>query len=95
MALHEDAHEMVTMEHWTAGTRVEYASPAGLELLVLEGGFIEQQEQFERFSWMRLPKGDVLSAVAGPEGARVWMKRGHLAGEITGPKTSITDPSKA
>ena len=44
---------------------------------------------------MRLPKGDALSAVAGPEGARVWMKRGHLAGEITGPKTSITDPSKA
>ena len=83
------------MEHWAPGARVEYASPSGLELLVIEGGFVEGTETFERLSWMRLPKGDALSAVAGPEGARVWMKRGHLAGEITGPKTSITDPSKA
>ena len=78
-----------------AWSRGRYASPSGLELLVIDGSFEEGGEHFTKQSWLRLPKGSGLSAVAGANGARVWMKRGHLAGEVTAPQTSITDPSKA
>ena len=45
-----------------------------------EGG-----EDFAEWSWLRLPKGAPLNAVAGPDGAEVWVKEGHLAKTPTGP----------
>ena len=93
MLLHKDEHEHVTMEHWDAGAHVEYAAPDGLELLVVQGSFSDGSEEFRRLSWLRLPRGSGLSAVAGSEGTRVWMKRGHLASDIIGPKKGITDQS--
>jgi anti-sigma factor ChrR (cupin superfamily) len=79
MPLHQDEHEVVALEHWRAGTQVALRSPAGLELLVLDGDFSDENDCFRYQSWLRLPAQSVARAQAGPQGCRVWIKRGHLA----------------
>ncbi len=76
--LFQDARERVRIEIWEPGQVVEIADHEGLEILVLEGGFAEGGEDFSENSWLRLPVGHGLSAVAGSEGARVWAKGDHL-----------------
>ena len=76
--LHKDSHEEVCIECWKAGAEVSIGSTNGYEALVLEGGFAENGENFEAHSWLRLPKGASSSATAGPDGAKVWIKRNHL-----------------
>jgi hypothetical protein len=53
--------------------------PGGIELLVLDGSFIEGGEEFTRPSRLRLPAGARLQATAGWGGCKVWVKSGHLA----------------
>ena len=79
MPLFRDDHEDVRLERWASGSRVDLDAPKGLEVLVLEGSFIEDGETFESQSWLRLPKGHSSHAEVGPAGAHVWMKRDHLA----------------
>ncbi len=77
--LFEDAWEHVRLEHWAPNVDVALPVPGGIELLVLDGGFAEGGEAFTRQSWLRLPAGAVLRAVAGPLGCRLWAKSGHLS----------------
>jgi len=86
MALFRDAHEEVCLEKWQAGAKVGLVADKGLEILVLEGGFSEAQEEFSPQSWLRLPMGSSSTALVGPSGARVWIKRHHLATTPTAPK---------
>jgi len=78
-ALFEDADERVRLERWAPGAVVSLPVPGGIEVLVLDGGFTEGGESFVVQSWLRLPAGATLRAVAGPEGCRLWLKEGHLA----------------
>ena len=78
MTLFDDVSEQVRIERWTSGAAVAFDTPGGVELLVLEGDFNEHGERFEPQSWLRLPAGSRLEAVAGPQGCRVWIKAGHL-----------------
>jgi ChrR Cupin-like domain len=78
-ALFEDAWERVRLEHWAPGITVETPVPGGVELLVLDGAFVESGDEFTRLSWLRLPPAATLRAKAGPQGCRVWVKSGHLA----------------
>lgn len=71
--------EAVRIEDWAPGARVPLLAPRGLELLVLAGGFHEAGEAFGRHAWLRLPPGYRGAAEAGPAGATVWAKAGHLA----------------
>ena len=73
-----DGREDVRLEEWRADASVMLDVPGGFEALVLEGSFAEGGETFARHSWLRLPKGSRLTAVAGPAGARLWVKTGHL-----------------
>jgi hypothetical protein len=57
----------------------------GVEVLVLAGSS-EGGEVFEMQSWLRLPKDSITLATVGINGARVWIKRGHLA-EIPRPRS--------
>jgi hypothetical protein len=50
----------------------------GIELLVIDGALIVDGEMLEKHSWLRLPEGQSLSAVATGDGAKIWMKTGHL-----------------
>jgi len=77
--LYRGANEVVRVEHWAPGTMITLPLPGGAEILTLEGGFSEHGETFTRQSWLRLPTCDTLSAEAGPDGAKIWIKEGHLA----------------
>ncbi|HVJ53100.1 MAG TPA: cupin domain-containing protein [Aliidongia sp.] len=79
MPLFRDAHEEVRLERWAAGAEIHLPAPGGVEILILEGMFDEGGENFEPQSWLRLPAGATLSARAGKEGCRLWIKTGHLA----------------
>jgi quercetin dioxygenase-like cupin family protein len=76
--LFNDGREDVRLEDWRKGASVLLDVPGGFEALVLEGSFAEGGETLARHSWLRLPKGSRLTAVAGPAGARLWVKTGHL-----------------
>lgn len=78
LRLFRDRHEDVRLERWAAGRCIELEVPNGIEILVLEGSFVEGGEEFTRQSWLRLPPGSSLRADAGPPGCRVWIKSGHL-----------------
>ena len=79
LPLFHDAHEDVSMEQWEAGANVILDAPNGAEILVVNGGFDLDGETFRKQSWLRMPKGDQADVRAGPEGAKVWIKRDHLA----------------
>ncbi len=83
--LFEDAQERVRIELWEPNVAVTQAGHNGFEALVVEGSFIEGDEVFGVNSWLRLPPHTPLSAVSGPEGARLWVKSGHLAETPTAP----------
>ena len=85
MKLHKDAFEEVVMERWAPGASIALGDPGGLEALLIKGGFSEGGEAFAPQSWLRLPKGAASQAVAGPEGAQVWIKRGHLSAPVQRP----------
>lgn len=79
MPLFSDGREDVVLERWAAKASVALDAPHGLEVFVLDGGFAEGGDSFAVQSWLRLPKGARGAATAGSEGAKVWIKRGHLA----------------
>jgi anti-sigma factor ChrR (cupin superfamily) len=76
--LHADAHETVALEVWAPGARVDMAMPNGAELLVLAGDCVESGEPLPPLSWLRIPAGGLIDAVAGDQGARVWVKTGGI-----------------
>ena len=84
--LHADLRETVRLERWAPGARIARTPDGGTEVLVLEGDFEEAGETFVEQSWLRLPPGASLDAVAGPGGARVWVKEGHLAHALHAPQ---------
>ena len=62
---------LVLLERWAPGITVAVSLPGGIELLVLDGSFIEGGEEFTRLSWLRLPTGATLQATAGRGPKRV------------------------
>lgn len=79
MPLFKDDNEDVCLEQWEAGAEIYLNSDRGMEILVLEGSFVEAEEDFQPQSWLRLPKNAKSMATVSPEGAKVWIKRNHLA----------------
>jgi anti-sigma factor ChrR (cupin superfamily) len=75
--LFQDVSEDVRLERWEPG-EIALSAPDGGEFLVLDGSFVESGERFEPQSWLRLPCGGALRAIAGPEGCMAWVKTGHL-----------------
>ena len=76
--LHEDPREIVTYSHVDAGAAFHSDATGGIELLVIDGSLSVAGEALGKEAWLRLPDGEALRAVAGPEGAKIWMKSGHL-----------------
>lgn len=76
--LYRDAREDVRVERWAADANVTMDTAGGAEILVLEGSFEAGAETLATHSWLRIPDGEALQAQAGPQGARVWVKTGHL-----------------
>ena len=78
--LFADGREDVRVERWAPGARVTVDASAGAEAFVLEGGFDEGGDALRVHSWLRVPPGASLEATACADGARVWIKTGHLLG---------------
>jgi anti-sigma factor ChrR (cupin superfamily) len=76
--LHRDAREVVSYHQLDPGARFEVSASGGIEILILEGDLTEGGDTLVQGSWLRLPEGETLTASAGGEGARLWMKTGHL-----------------
>ncbi|OGS59300.1 MAG: cupin [Erythrobacter sp. RIFCSPHIGHO2_12_FULL_63_10] len=77
--LHERNDELVLFEHWQPGAERCFGPQGGVELLVLEGSVTWQGQNFGEHGWIRLPCDWRGSAIAGQEGAKVWIKSHHLA----------------
>ena len=88
MPLFYDEREDVRLERWRPGELVKLDATDGMEVLVLAGTFTESGEQFEPESWLRLPKNGTAQVKAGEDGARVWIKRGHLAQSPKPPRSA-------
>ena len=76
--LFKDAREDVRLEIWEPGTAHRMAFDGGAEMLVLSGSGSESGDPLRRHSWVRVPAGGHLDLAAGPDGARFWIKSGHL-----------------
>jgi len=85
--LFADTRENVRIEHWQPNTKIAADMPGGTELLLLEGGITESGEAMAKHDWLRIPAGGKLSAVAGEDGAKLWVKSGHLTGSIPPPSS--------
>lgn len=76
--LHKDAYETVSYAHVDAGASLNVDVAGGIEVLMIAGSMVDAGNTLESGSWLRLPEGQVLHGVAGPDGAKVWMKTGHI-----------------
>lgn len=76
--LHKDNRETVTYSHLDAGATFTSDHAGGIELLVVDGSLATGQDRLAKNSWLRLPEGEPLEVTAGAEGAKIWMKSGHL-----------------
>ncbi len=77
--LFQDKTEHVTLQHWDAGVSHPLEAPDGAEVLVLQGSLSQGGTPLGPRDWLRVPPGDRVSLTAGPEGAQIWVKTGHLA----------------
>ncbi|MEM8654720.1 MAG: cupin domain-containing protein [Pseudomonadota bacterium] len=76
--LFEDASEHVSLEVWDAEAAHALEAPGGAEVLVLDGSVTEGDTRMGTRDWLRLPPGGHATLSAGAEGARLWVKTGHL-----------------
>jgi hypothetical protein len=76
--LHRDVRETVTYSHLDAGATLTNADAGGIELLVIAGSVTESGDTLGKGAWLRLPEGVGLAAKAGSDGAKLWIKTGHL-----------------
>lgn len=77
--LHRDARERVTYHEISPGKTLKINEAGGTEALVLAGSVVEGKDTLKRDGWLRLPQGRALSVKAGDDGAKIWVKTGHLA----------------
>ena len=81
--LFTDARETVRMETIAPNAPWDVGDPGGFEMLVVAGQLDGLGEVFRALSWMRSPPGERTCFRAGQEGARAWVKLGHLTAETT------------
>lgn len=76
--LFEDKRERVQLQTWDAGSAVNIDTDGGAELLVLDGSISVDAKNYPAHSWLRAPLGRPCTVTTGDNGARVWIKSGHL-----------------
>jgi len=81
-ALHASDAERVCLLKLPPGASCAPDAAGGAELLVLDGELAEGDAVYVRDSWLRLPPGDAAQFSAGPSGAKLYLKTGHLVSFI-------------
>jgi len=78
LPLHAHGPERVGLERWDAGARPgRRVYPDGAEILVLDGGFIDENGNYPTGAWLRLPPGSTFAPTTGA-GCTLYLKHGHL-----------------
>jgi quercetin dioxygenase-like cupin family protein len=76
--LFDDGFENVRIENRAPGDVVAIENKRGLEALVLAGHLSIGDQNLATQGWIRLPTGAALRGMAGPEGAKIWVKDAPL-----------------
>ena len=76
--LFDDGFENVRIERMAPDSAITIENGRGLEALVLDGSLHIGDQNLTSQGWIRLPAGQALRAVAGPQGAKVWLKDAPL-----------------
>ncbi|MEL7199182.1 MAG: cupin domain-containing protein [Pseudomonadota bacterium] len=71
-------YEHVSLERWEPNTRSVTMALGGFEVLVLSGTLTFASDTYTAHDWLRIPHGEAVDFKSGPDGARLWIKRGHL-----------------
>jgi anti-sigma factor ChrR (cupin superfamily) len=80
LPLHEHGPEHVALVRWAPSTRfMPHQHWGGEEILVLDGVFEDEHGTYPRGSWLRSPHLSAHDPFAGPDGAQIYVKTGHLA----------------
>lgn len=72
-------YENVSLEQWAPSTEARLVDDGGFEILVLVGSVSLEGENYGVHDWIRWPAGKSATITAGHDGARIWIKRGHLS----------------
>ena len=78
--LFSDTTEQVSLQRLPADEVLFPKPVSSAELLVLAGALVEGETSYECGSWLRLPHGHYHDIAAGPQGATLYLKTGHLPG---------------
>jgi hypothetical protein len=81
-ALHSFKKENVQLEKWQENSAIKLENTGGIEILVVDGNFIHNGINYEKFDWLRLPIGEQLYATIGKQRCKVWIKTGHHLHQI-------------
>jgi anti-sigma factor ChrR (cupin superfamily) len=76
--LYQDEVEQVSILDLDANATLNIDTPKGAELFVMEGELNESGDELRRHSWLRVPVNSNLAITVGNNGAKVWLKQGHL-----------------
>ncbi|KEO90838.1 cupin [Erythrobacter longus] len=71
-------YEHVSLEVWEGGTSLPLIHSGGLEILVLDGALTLDGVTYREQDWLRIPADEAATMTARKDGARLWIKRGHL-----------------
>ena len=79
MPLHDHDGVSTALVRWAPDTRFQrHPHPGGEEILVLEGLFVDEHGAYPAGSWLRSPRWSSHAPHAGPDGALIYVKVGHL-----------------
>ncbi len=76
--LHHDARETVRFISMVPDATLAEIPSGGAEILMIAGSATECGDRLNKGTWLRLPEGAPISLTAGGEGAKLWIKTGHL-----------------
>lgn len=76
--LFKDSREHVTYRAVQSGATLRLSEAGGTEMLVIGGSVTHGGTELSKGAWLRLPDGETLDVTASRDGARVWIKTGHL-----------------
>jgi anti-sigma factor ChrR (cupin superfamily) len=86
MPLHEHAGISTALVRWAPQTRFsQHVHPGGEEILVLDGLFVDEDGEYCPGTWLRNPRWSRHTPSAGPEGALIYVKVGHLGADLLRP----------
>lgn len=76
--LQQDTRETVKYIEAEAGVKLVLDANGGVEMLVLSGTLTESGDALRQGSWLRCPSEVTITTIVGENGAKIWVKSGHL-----------------